>query len=91
MPIIRFEDEWERLTPATVRPDPNSQAGRLLSALSIAPIHYPELWRKAGFERDPFCRTRLRRCAKAGFCERTLDSNGTELWSRPFPVTKPKK
>lgn len=81
MAIIRYENEWARLGPATRKPSPESQAGKLFSALSIAPTHYSELWRKAGFERGPFLRTTLRKCAKAGFVERILDSDGTELWS----------
>jgi hypothetical protein len=78
----RYENEWVNLNPATRMPGPDSQAAILIAALSIAPIHYPELWRKAGFEKDPFCRTRLRQCALAGFIDRTLDSDGTELWSK---------
>jgi len=74
--------EYEGIEPAKRMPAPGTKSAQLMSALNEDPTRYRELYLRAGFDSDPFFRTTLRRCAKAGFIVRRLDTDGKELWSR---------
>jgi hypothetical protein len=80
--------EWENLEPAGQRPGPGTKGAKLLESLDEAPTPYKQLWQRAGFDSDPFLRTCLRKCAKAGWVGRTIDEGDeTELWSLPSTGT----
>lgn len=73
----------ERLTPAKRVPKEGTKTHQLYSALSSVPTPYGVLWRRAGFDRDPFLRDALRKLAKGGFILKQLDSSNTEFFSIP--------
>jgi hypothetical protein len=79
----RYDKEWQDIGPATRKPTVGTQAERLFRSLDETPTSYRQLWQRAGFQKDPYLRTNLRKWAKAAEVDRIVNADGTELWSLP--------
>jgi hypothetical protein len=78
-----WTNEWENLPEdPNWRPKPGSPAEQLFKFLDEKPTPYKPLWIRAGFKKDPFLRTDLRKGAKAGLVNRMVEDE-KELWSLP--------
>lgn len=85
----RWENEWKNLKAAIGSPLPGSRFEKLFHSLDKTPTSYHKLWQRAGFTKDPYLRTDLRKWAKAGWVDRAVDSdNATELWSLAATVVE---